>query len=83
MPQCPSVSPLHLLHRYCELTSSVLPDTPLLRALQVPFPPLSADRIGTLTKEVFDELGVPSRIWQAHSTRAAGVLLYKELGLRS
>ena len=45
--------------------------------------PLSSQRINSLTKELLQQYGIPVSHWTAHSTRGAGVLLYKNLGLSS
>ena len=55
----------------------------MLLSLLSPFPPLSSDRVGSLTKLLLHRLGVPVRFWGPHSTRGAGVRMYKDLGLSS
>ena len=52
-------------------------------ALKPPFKPLTADTIGSLTKNALEEFGIPSKIFGAHSTRGAGVNFMKKLGLSS
>ena len=84
IPQTPNISPWHLIKKYVELTSKhVAPGSPLLITLKKPFYALSANTVGSLTKALLAENGIPTQIWGAHSTRGAGVLLYKSLGLTS
>ena len=45
-----------------------------------PFTALTADRLGSLSKTLFERLGVPKE-WGAHASRGAGVSFYKSLGL--
>ena len=52
----------------------------MLLALAKPGKPLSADVIGSLTNEIFVKFGIPS-VFGPHSTRGAGVNLYRSLGL--
>ena len=82
LTQSPSISPLHLLKTYVALTSDHAKTNELvLRALHRPFKPLTADKIAPITKALLTEMGVPMHLWGAHSTRGAGVLFYKKLGL--
>ena len=39
--------------------------------------------MGGITKGLMTKYGIPPNVWGAHSTRGAGVLLYKKLGLTS
>ena len=55
----------------------------VLRALKYPFRPISANKIGVLTKILLLRWGVSTSMWGSHSTRGAGVRLYKALGLPS
>ena len=41
------------------------------------------DTIGSITKRLLGTLGVPMGVYGAHSTRGAGVQLYKTLGFSS
>jgi hypothetical protein len=76
--------PRHLLQRYVDLTShQAQPGSPLLRALNRPFSPLKANSIGSITKRLLEKFGVPVSIFGPHSTRGAGVQLYKRLGMSS
>ena len=58
------------------------PGGPLSIQLKHPFTPLKAATLGSLTKNLLAKYGVPQD-WGAHSTREAGVLMYKLLGLSS
>ena len=78
-----AISPVHLALAYVDLTRThCQPGTLLFRHLQPPFKPLCANSMGSITKKMLQGLGVPPS-WQAHSTRGAGVKLYKSLGLSS
>ena len=81
----PSLCPLSLVCAYVSLTSAHCPEgSPLLRSLRPPYPPpLKANTIGSITKKLLSDLGVPMGIFGAHSTRGAGVQFYKQLGLSS
>ena len=81
MDDLPELSPWHLLCNYVCLTPYVAPGKPVLCALATPHAPLSADAIGSLTKIIFKNLGVYVEACGPHSTRGAGVKLYRELGL--
>jgi hypothetical protein len=84
LPSTPSLSPLHLLQRYALLTERLaLPSSPLLLQTKAPFKQLLSDRIASITRELLLDLGVPVHSWGPHSTRGAGVLMYKNLGLTS
>ena len=48
-----------------------------------PFLPLKANSIGSITKQSLQNLGVDTTVWKAHSTRGAGVAMYKSLGFSS
>ena len=55
LPTSPSISPWHLLQHYVALTCvcpGVNPGTEVLRSLNAPFQPLSANAIGSLTKNI-------------------------------
>ena len=81
----PALSPAHLVRRYIALTASHCPvGSPLLRSLRPPYPPpLKANTIGSITKRLLAPLGVPMGVYGPHSTRGAGVQIYKTLGLSS
>ena len=44
---------------------------------------LTASRIASVTKQLLRSLGVNVSVWGPHSTRGAGVTMYKSLGLSS
>ena len=48
-----------------------------------PHPPLKANRIGRVTRQLLQSCGLQTQFWQPHSTRGAGVKFYKSLGLSS
>ena len=52
-------------------------------ALKPPLKALTADRVGSLTRTLLRKHGIPTEFWGPHSTRGAGVLLFKKLGLPS
>ena len=77
------ICPVTLVLTYVDLTKKHCPAGSLLfRSLSAPFHPLSANSIGRITRNLLQNLGVPPS-WQPHSTRGAGVKMYKELGLTS
>ena len=80
---CPGISPFHLLQRYVALTAHLPADSVVLRALKAPHPPLTSNTIGSVTRSLLSSLGVPMSVWGPHSTRGAGVLMYKQMGLSS
>ena len=78
------LSPFDLLKHYVHLTRShAEPGSALLRSLHPPQSPLSANAIGSLTRKVLASLGVDVKKFGPHSTRGAGVKMFKELGLSS
>ena len=80
----PSVSPAHLLKRYVAMTAHLVPaGSLLLRPLVPPFSPLVANTVGSITKIILYKFGVSTQFWGPHSTRGAGVFMYKKLGLSS
>ena len=84
VPAVHSVSPMHLLKRYVAMTAHLVPaGSLLLRQLVPPFSPLAANTLGSITKKILAKFGVATDFWGPHSTRGAGVFLYKELGLSS
>ena len=82
MPKNPEISPWHLVCRYVEMTAQCPAASALLRSVKHPFAPLSANTIGSITKKLMKALELPDH-WRPHSTRGAGVMLYKKLGLSS
>ena len=84
LPLPPSVSPWHLMQHYVALTSAqVGVGGPLLLSLKPSFKELSPNLLASITKRILLTHGVDTSVWGAHSTRGAGVLLYKRLGLSS
>ena len=45
--------------------------------------PLNANSIGSITKQSLQKLGIDTTVWKVHSTRGAGVAMYKSLGFTS
>jgi hypothetical protein len=83
LPDSPQISPAHLLQAYVKATARQgKPGGPVLLSLKPPFKPLTADRVGSLTKQSLLFFGIPA-VFGAHSTRGAGVNLMKRLGLSS
>ena len=82
LPDVPALSPWHVLVAYVALTAKVPQGSPVLRALTPPFAPLSANRVGSLTRAILRDWGIPHQ-FGPHSTRGAGVFLYKSWGLSS
>jgi hypothetical protein len=84
IPDYPEISPWHLMVKYVNLTQRQgKPGGPLILSLKSPFEALSANRLGSLTKRILEFHGIHTEVWGSHSTRGAGVQLYKELGLSS
>ena len=61
----------------------VAPGGAFLLALVAPFGPIKANTIGSITKRLLEKFGIATGVWGPHSTRGAGVGLYKTLGLSS
>ena len=84
LPGQKNLCPWSLLQKYVALTSkNATPGTNVFRSSVHPFLPLKANSIGSLTKRALAELGVDTSIWKPHSTRGAGVNMYKNLGMSS
>ena len=84
MPQCPRICPKQLLLRYVALTHhQVSPGSPLFISLKPPFIPLKANSLGSLTRQALQQLGVNTAVWKPHSTKNAGVALFKRMGWSS
>ena len=84
LPELPCLSPWHLIQHYVSVNRlHGNPGGPLLLSLSAPWKPLSANAINSLTKRLLKRYGVDTTFWKAHSTRGAGVSLYKKLGLPS
>ena len=79
VPSCPSISPTHLLKHYVSQTAAVVPPGALLlRGLKPPYSPLSANSVGRITKNQLKDFGFFEG-FGPHSTRGAGVKLWKDL----
>jgi hypothetical protein len=74
------ISPLHLIEHYVALTPAVAAGKQLLYSLNNSKGLLS-NSIASLTKKILERHGIDSTHWQPHSTRGAGVVMYKNIGL--
>ena len=84
MPERPDLCPLTLLKAYVNLTKGhCATSSQVLITLKSPFKALKVDTIGSITKRILSKNGIPPQFWGAHSTRGAGVTMYKNLGLSS
>ena len=82
-PACPELCPWTVLQKYVQLTASFVPKgSQVFISLQPPFSALSANTLGSITKKALARYNI-SPDWGPHSTRGAGVQLYKSLGLSS
>jgi hypothetical protein len=83
LDSCPMLSPWHLMRVYVQRTRAMgSPGGPLLLSLHPPYKGLSSDTINGITKRFLATLGLDMAHWGAHSTRGAGVRLYKQRGLQ-
>ena len=81
LPDRPHICPWTLLKAYVAATRTLVPSGSLvLRSVLAPFKELSANAIGSVTKDALSKLGLDTKFWKAHSTRGAGVCLYKKIG---
>ena len=84
MPERPDLCPFTLLKAYVNLTKGhCATSSQVLITLKSPFKAIKADTIGSITKRILSKNGIPPQFWGAHSTRGAGVTMYKNLGLSS
>jgi hypothetical protein len=84
VPGAPSICPVTLMNHYVAMTASHVPSgSLLLRQLKPPYAPLSNNTVGSITKKSLIKFGIDTSFWGPHSTRGAGVQLYKNLGLNS
>jgi hypothetical protein len=84
LPATPSICPFRLLEAYVALTAKkASPGSLVLRSLRPPFSPLTADRVSSLTRMVLSQGGVNTQAWAPHSTRGAGVRMFKGMVLSS
>ena len=83
-PSCEKICPLRLLLQYVNLTrTQCAPGTLLFRMLQPPFQPVTANTLGSITKKYLQTLGFQLSGFGPHSTRGAGVKLFKSMGMNS
>ena len=74
IPPYPQISPFHLLQAYVSLTRShEKVGGPVLLSLKPPYKPISADTVGSITKNFLSHFGISSSLYGPHSTRGAGV----------
>ena len=84
IPSCPAICPWTLLKKYVEMTAKNVPaGAPVFRSFSPPYAPLKANSLGSLTKCALQSFGVDTSVWKAHSTRGAGVTMFKNLGFSS
>ena len=85
IPDVPTLCPWALVKKFVALTAGKVPTgSPVFISLKgPPFLPLKANSIGSMTKQSLQKLGVDTTVWKAHSTRGAGVAMYKSLGFTS
>ena len=55
----------------------------IVQKFDPPYPPLTANSLGRITKDILAQLGIPITVFGPHSTRGAAVKMYKALGLSS
>ena len=86
----PSLSPFHLLRKYVELTEArmsgwcqgrpkeagIRDKHYVLRTMNAPFNPLSADAVGGITARLLKKYGIPTDMWGPHSTRGAAAVFF-------
>ena len=79
-----TLSPLHLVQRYVELTRDQgKPGGPVFLSLQPPHKPLFANSIGRITRQLLLKMDVPMSVFGPHSTRGAAVKMFEKFGLSS
>ena len=85
IPDVPTLCPWTLLKKYVALKAGKVPagSSVFISLKGPPFVPLKANSIGSITKQSLQKLGVDTTVWKAHSTRGAGVAMYKSLGFTS
>ena len=84
LPTCPQLCPWELLKLYVRMTCTYCHGgSPIFRTLNAPFKPICANTIAGITKRLMAKLGIQVEFFKPHSTRGAGVTLYKKLGLKS
>jgi hypothetical protein len=84
VPGQPVICPVTLIKHYVAMTAHQAPSgSLLLRQIKPPYAPLSNNTVGSITRNLLQQFGIPTSFWGPHSTRGAGVQLYKKLGLSS
>ena len=80
----PHLCPWQLLQAYVALTHTCIREgSEVFITTKPPFRPLKANSIGSLTRQALKKLGVNTQLWKPHSTRGAGVTMFKKLGFSS
>ena len=82
LARCASLVPVARATGLCGLDIESTPRFIRAEGSDTPFAPLSANRVGSPTKAILREWGIPQQ-FGPHSTRGAGVFLYKSWGLSS
>ena len=83
VPERPEICPWTVLRRYVAATALLVPKgSPLFISVVPPYKALSANTLGSLTKKILHKFGVAPE-WGPHSTRGAGVQMFKNAGLSS
>ena len=84
LPSLLDLCPMRALLNYVNASAQLAaPGSPLFISLQPPFLPLSSNSLSRITREMLSLFGVNSVLWKPHSTRGAGVSMFKNLGLTS
>ena len=80
----PHLCPWKLLQAYVALTHNcVSQGSEVFITTKPPYRALKANSIGSLTRNALQKLGVNTQLWKPHSTRGAGVTMFKRLGFTS
>ena len=84
LPAAPQCCPRTLVLKYVAMTANcAAPGSDLLRSLVPPFASLSAKTVGSVTKTLLTDFGIPTKYFGPHSTRGAAVKMFKNFGLSS
>ena len=81
LPEKPHLSPWHLMQEYVRRTAHLVSHRKHLLWSLDGKKPLSSNRVNSLTKEILQSFQVDTAHWKAHSTRGAGVMWWKKVGL--
>ena len=72
------------MNHYVKMTAFHVPNgSNLLRQLKPHYAPISNNTVRRITRNILKSLGINTAFWGPHSTRGAGVQIYKKLGLTS